>query len=309
MCNVGMVVARRENLALLERTKLKRAEFVVFERGDRESLREYVSGRGIAFSAHCPLFIPGEYPENPLLACIIDIDEERRRRAVALVRETMEDGAAMGAEYAVAHIQRPVHFSGDNLKGITARDVMDVAGTSCAELADLSRETGIPVLIENLFDNPLFHSAGSYLELLRDFPSLGFCLDIGHLGVDSRNFGFDFMEFVRLLAPHTRAAHLQNSNASEKGYRTRHWKAPVHPSQRPEDGWLDVPAIMRTLLESNIECRFNFEGWMDYYPSRETAIEGIRWASGLYEEIRNELMRKTEADADGRRGAATDSSA
>lgn len=285
---MGMVLARAKNLPLFDETGLRRAEFVLFDRGDRELLSRFISERKIRFSVHCPLFNPVDPPENPLLACIMDADEERRKCSMQLIRTTMEDGAAMGAEYAVVHLQRVNHFSREDVGAADARTLKDSLWKSCEELCEWIEMLGIGVCVENLFDHSGFYAAESYAEVFREFPRLSLCLDVGHLDMDSRIFGVDFGEFIRELMPYLRAVHLQNSKGGDFKAGERHWKAPVHESQDTSEGWRDIPGVLREIVGNKPECVINFEAWPDYYPTRDYMLEGIRWVRGLYGRILDE---------------------
>lgn len=275
---LGMVIARPTNFALLDRFELRRAEFVVFPRSERDNLIAEIRRRDLEFSAHCPIFRDPEFPENPLLACLADADPDRRARSIRLARENIEEAASLGADHLVVHLQRPAHFSGDDPGVTNDGELLDAALSACEDLAAVSQSAGVPVLLENLMDNPHFNRPEPYVTLLEKFPQFGFCLDIGHLDVDARSFGIDFMEFIHALAPFTRAIHLQNSRGGGDNFEGRYWKMPVHPSQSPEEGWRDIPAILRIVLNRNPQCVVNFES----VPTDiEYAAEGVRWVRGL----------------------------
>jgi sugar phosphate isomerase/epimerase len=282
--NLGMVIANQRNLWRLEEYGLSRGEFVVFDPESRAELDEYISRRRLRFSLHNPLFRPESYPENPLLACIVDPEEERRRMAVAMMVDNISLAAEMGAEFIVVHVQRPEQFAGAAPGGFDERKALDTALASAETLAAKSAETGLPVLIENLMDNSTFHRAEQYLAVLDAFPELGFCLDVGHLDVDARKFGFDLMEFVRAVAPRTKAMHLQNSAEPSLSTAPRPWKIPVHPSQNPRDGWCDIHTIISETLKVSPDCIINFE----FRPGKEHEngyiAEGMDWVRGIISE-------------------------
>jgi sugar phosphate isomerase/epimerase len=275
---LGMVIARPENFRLIDRFGLHRAEFVVFPPEERENLPQEIRKRGLRISVHCPLFRDPAFGENPLLAGLADADDARRGRALDLMRISLQEARALDAEYVVVHVQRPMRFSGDDPDAVTDAILVEAALDACGRLDEISREAGVPVLLENLMDNPRFCRAESYLALFERFPAFGFCLDVGHLDVDARAFDIDFEAFVRALAPHTRAVHLQNSNGGSESREGRYWKQPVHPSQRPEGGWRDIPWILDTVLDHNPGCVINFES---VPKDINYAEEGVRWVRGL----------------------------
>lgn len=289
--NLGMVLAWARNLPLIDRAGLYRAEFVLFEREDKALLSRFIEERKLRFSVHCPLFNPVDPPEHPLLACIMDADEKRRKYSLELIRTTMEDGASIGAEYAVVHLQRVSHFSEDDTGALDYRELIDALWRSCETLTLWSDELGIDVCVENLFDHSKFHEARSYVEVFRAFPRLSLCLDIGHLDMDSRIFGVDFDGFIDELLPYLRAVHLQNSKGGDFREGEKHWKAPVHESQDPLEGWRDIPSILRDIVGKKPDCIINFEAWPDYYPTIDYMIDGIGWARELYRRILEVTMR------------------
>jgi sugar phosphate isomerase/epimerase len=277
---LGMVIARAENLPRLEYFDLGRAEFVVFAPEQKQELDAFIAARKPSFSVHNPLYVPPDYPENPLLACIIDSDEDRRRLAVGLMLDSIRIAADMGAEFVVVHIQRPEQFAGV-APGCTALKAMDSALRSAEALAEKSAELDMPVLVENLMDNACFYLPEHYLALLEKFPSLNFCLDIGHLDLDARRFGFEFYDFVRALAPRTREIHLQNSSGAAMGDGKRLWKTPVHPTQTEAEGWRDVGAVLRDVLAARPDCIVNFEFRPQKYHDENFIREGIEWVRGI----------------------------
>jgi len=283
-----MVVARVENLWRLDAFGLRRAEFVIFDPATRGSLVEFIKGTGLRFSVHTPMFVPDDYPENPLLACIVDPDDGRRRKAVDLMMRSIDLAAELGGEYTVVHVQRPEQFAGAPPGAFGEREAVRTAMRSSEALAEHSRKTGVPVLLENLMDNSSFYKAEHYLEVLDAFPQLGFCLDVGHIDMDARRFGIDMMEFVRALAPYTRAVHLQNSWGPNHPTAPRPWKIPVHPSQKPSEGWVDIRSLLTTVLVARPDCSINFE----YRPERSQGnafiIEGMNWIREILIELERE---------------------
>jgi len=289
---LGMVVVHARNLRLLDDFGLRSAEFGLIERESRAELEQFIAEREMRFGVHCPLFKPHDHPENnALLASIADADEDRRAASLDLMELSICDAAQIGGEYVVVHIQRPENFGGDNPDGFSERHALDSARRSCERLLNIAIDKNVSLLIENLFRNRAFYAPATYRALLDSFPELGFCLDVGHLDVDSREFGFPLDEFIDAVAPYLRDVHLQNSNSSQAAYGPRPWKYPVHPSQTEADGWRDIPAILRKILVFNTECHINFESRINL-PEEETVIrEGIEWIKTLLPEILSEYNK------------------
>jgi sugar phosphate isomerase/epimerase len=289
---LGMVVVYERNLRLLDEFGLRRAEFGLIEREARGVLEKFIADRGIGFGVHCPLFKPEDHPENNvLLAALADGDEDRRLASMKLMEGAISDAADVGGEYIVFHIQRPENFGGDNPDDFSERAALDSARRSCERLLAAAREKNIPIFIENLFRNRSFHAPATYRALLDSFPEIGFCLDIGHLEVDSREFGFPFDEFMDAVMPNLKDVHLQNSNSTPVVTEPRSWKYPVHPAQTVVDGWLDIPSILTKIFRAKPDCYINFESRIILPDEEQIIREGIEWIKNLIPEIEEENMQ------------------
>ena len=287
---LGMVLAHGGRFFdRLDEFGLDRAEFIIIAPGHRPGLDAFLDSHDISFSVHCPLVVPDYYPENPLLASVLDFDQDRRRLGVNLMLDTMREAACLGAEYMVVHLQRPEHFGGSNPSDSTVQSAVDIASSSCEVLHKASQELKIPVLLENLMDNTIFNRPETYVELLERFPGMGFCLDVGHLDVDARAFGFTFDEFVETLSPYIRAVHLQNSRTRQSDFNGRHWKIPVHPDQKETGGWLDIEKVLRGILFRNRGCVINFEARLDEDHDHDYMAAGVRWIQELLPQILDDM--------------------
>lgn len=275
--NLGMVIARGHNLWRIPAYGLNRTELVVFDLEEKEKVVSFIHENNIRFSIHTPLFLQPGYHENPLLACIVDPDPERRCLAVGLILENIELAAELGAEFVVAHIQRPEQFAGAAPDEFDEKNAMAAALASAEVIAEKSRASGVPVFLENLMDNSVFHRPEQYIEILEAFPDLGFCLDVGHLDVDTRRFGIDFWEAFRALAPHTREMHLHNSAGLTHPTAPRPWKIPVHPSQKSNPDWCDIEAIIKEMLAVRPECIINLEFRPEKTQDSDFIMEGVNW--------------------------------
>jgi sugar phosphate isomerase/epimerase len=136
----------------------------------------------------------------------------------------------------------------------------------------------VPIVLENVGPNPHFQTAEHYRQFFAEFPSLRFCLDIGHLRLLSIRTGIDAVAFARDLAPLTHSVHVYNARLPE--YHEYHHVA-AHPTLRPEDGWADVPAILSAVLAGDPDCLLVFEHNLHYPGGAAFAAEGMRWVQGL----------------------------
>lgn len=285
MTQLGMVLAHSAGIKRLLDYNLKRAELIIFNASEREELKEFLDNAPVTVSGHCPIFIPEDYPENPLLASLLDFDDGRRDMGLRLMAESARDAAELGAEYLVVHTQRPEHFGGANPDTATREQARGIVTDSCNTLMRYYSDFGVPFYLENQMDNSLFCTADDYISVLRKFPDFGFCLDIGHLDVDARKFGFSFSGFIDDMLPYIRAVHLQNSNSAQSDFIGRHWKIPVHPDQKTEDGWRDIECILKKILGYNRNCVINFEARPDELHDMNYMREGVMWIKKLMPDI------------------------
>lgn len=289
---LGMVVANMKGLHRIDECGLKRAEFVIIDEKLRGAVLDFINNRRLPFSAHLPMFIPADFPENPLLASLLDFDENRRLHALGMIEKTISEASEMGAQYVVMHIQRPEHFGGKNPPGVSSQEAFSIVSRSCEKVAELSEKFGMQVLLENQMDNSGFNHSDLYVKLFDAFPTLKFCLDIGHLDVDARQFGIPFHDFIDALLPYLRAVHLMNSNSGKLDFTDRHWKIPVHPDQKESDGWRNIEFIIRKILSYDSSIIINFESRPDEKYNVEYMLAGISWIKELIirilEEKKNE---------------------
>ncbi len=295
MKQLGMVLAHTAGIKRLLEYNLERAELIIFNASEKKELMRFMEDAPVTVSGHCPIFIPEHYHENPLLASLLDFDRERRFAGLELMKQAARDAAELGAEYVVVHTQRPEHFGGANPDEATRDEALDILMRSCDILMDYYYEFGVPFYLENQMDNAVFNRAQDYIKLLEKFPDFGFCLDIGHLDMDSRKFGFSFLEFIEQMLPFIKAVHLQNSNSAESDFNGRHWKIPVHPDQKTEDGWQDIEGILKKILGHNRDCVINFEARPDEIHGFDYMREGIMWIKNLMPHILREIDNSNEA--------------
>lgn len=284
---IGMVSARVEYLERVRRYGLGRVEMVQFRCSEAE-VRQIVAEEWPVFSAHCPLLFPDWYPDWPLTAALVDLDAERRESTKRLIRETMALASDLGAQYATVHADRPVLLLGEaSAQSADEASGLQLAREGCEWLQRQAERYGLPVHIENMIANPLFWSAEHYLGAVRDLPDVQVCLDVGHLALNAAKFGFSLMEWVAAVAPQIASAHLYNNQFRDdfefhelrEGELLR--KLPVHPTQSPGQGWLDVRAILEIVLAARPDCYLNHEIYASLDTDPDLTREGIAWVQQI----------------------------
>lgn len=287
---IGMVSARVEHLERLRGYGISRVEIVQFRCSEGE-LRRIVAEEWPIFSAHCPLLFPDWYPDWPLTAALVDLDEGRRRATMGLIEHTVGLAAELGAQYVNVHAERPALLLGETrVQEADEEAGVALAREGCEWLQEQARQSDLPMHIENMVANPLFWSADHYLHALADLPDVHVCLDLGHLALNAAKFGFSVMEWIAALAPRIGSVHVYNNRYHERfefeelrGSELLR-KLPVHPGQSPHDGWLDVPAILETVLAARPDCCLNHEIYASLDTDPQVTREGIAWVQELWEQ-------------------------
>jgi len=242
---------------------------------DEETLpvvMDFATKGALSYGFHDPLpRLPSDgYP------FLTDADDQKRWRTLESMYRTLKTAVRYGAEYVVGHIPSVIWEPHPSL---SETKVIELAHSSCDQLTTWSREAGIPFALENVGPNPYFFQVEAFLRVMDAHPDLEFCLDIGHLHLMSIYAGLDPLDFAAKLAPCTSLIHVYN--ATPEMYRKYH-HVPAHPSQRPEDGWADIPAILECVLGRHKgSLTVVFEYSPQYPADAAFTKEGIEWVKGV----------------------------
>lgn len=249
----------------------RRLEIGFFDAQSLSLVMEFVRREGLAYGFHDPLpRLPSfDYP------FLTDPDEEKRTTTLDSLRRTLETAVKHNALYVVGHLPSVIWHP---RPGLREESIMTLAQDSCSRLSSWREEAGIPILLENVGPNPYFHRAEAFVEIFRAHPALRFCLDIGHLHLTALHTGLDPFDFAKKLSPYTNLIHVYN--ATRETYGLYH-HVPVHPSQRPEAGWADIPTILRSALGEAPSCTIVFEHTPQYPADEAFLAEGIEWVKKL----------------------------
>ena len=94
----------------------------------------------------------------------------------------------------------------------------------------------------------------------------------------------DYFDDIAILAPHTRSMHLWNTRCEV------HDHIPLHPSQSPLDGWIDLEKTLEIVLIQNPSSAIVFE-----YPVVEVTPdiqEGYDWIESVVKTITHRNITK-----------------
>jgi len=237
------------------------------------ALRELVSREGRPFSIHSPLSRRGGTALPAHAVFFLSPDATRRESSFVVVEETLAEAKEWGAEYVVAHLNW-VEDSEDR------REARRLGLNAARRLWRLAEGYGVELHIECGGYTGAFHHPDQFAALAREFPGLGLCLDIGHLRLIAESRGRSFLRDLETLAPHARSMHLWNTK--DMAHYRRHHHVPLHPSQRPDDGWIDIERALAIVLERRPDCRLIFEyTWSS--SEEERVREGMSWVASIAE--------------------------
>ncbi|MEO5336593.1 MAG: sugar phosphate isomerase/epimerase [Magnetospirillum sp. WYHS-4] len=271
-----MTTAERVPEASLIHRGLGRVEF--FDLTDAEiagldGILSDLAGEGRrAVSFHVPVHRPDWFPQVGVTCYFLSEDAAKRERSFRLVEHTLDLAERFGAEYLVTHL---TFGPTDTHDPVRARDL---AVEACARFARLSRERGLPIDVEFAAYTDSYNDPATFAAAVTAHPELGLCIDVGHTFLGALKRERDFLGDIRVLAPHARSLHLWNSTGPE--HTRLHHHTPLHPSQHPRDGWIDLAAVMEIVLVANPRPpKVIFE-----YPVAEVTPEiqaGYDWVAGM----------------------------
>lgn len=230
-------------------------------------------------SLHHPFITPFAGRGRRDSSQFLDVDPVMREASFRWLEDSLAKAGELGAEFVVTHLN---HGEGvDDLA--RARELAEVAVERFAEITRAPEASKVPrapeVQVEFLGYHPVFHDPEEFVQALGRHSEIRLCLDSGHLHRWGQIHGRDVYAAAELLAPLTGSLHLWNvSSAAE--YRER-GHVPVHPSQRVEDGYVDVERIVATVLAANREATVIFEPSVSGGMTEEFIAEGVEWVQGL----------------------------
>lgn len=222
-------------------------------------------------SFHSPMPRPTYFRHSGVSCFFLHEDASLRNLSFSVIEETLRHARAWNAAYVVTHL---TYGKTDT----TDRDyAVQLARAACIRLAALSDRYGMPIDVEFAAYSSAFASPGDFLAAMSGYPQLGICIDTGHASLGARIRQCSYIEDIRALAPQARSMHLWNTRGPEDPLHRGH--VPLHPRQRPEQGWVDMEETLRIVLGHNPRINIVFE-----YPVEQVTTEireGYDWIAGL----------------------------
>ena len=262
---------------LITGNDLKRGEFYNLPPDDLGELRRLIDKHGLDWSIHAPLVQLDWYPQPPTWSFLCDVDRDRRELTIKMITFTVEQAAEFGAGYVVVHFPSP---SSDSTPHESPAKLEAIAWRSCERIAELSVKKKVAIHVEGVGASDLI-TAGFLSAVLKEFSPLRYCLDTAHSYLAAQHNEFDLYDFEAALLPYLGSVHLWNLRGWDDYHAFRH--VPVHPSQRPGDGWVDIARVLKALGPARDALPIIFESERVY--PRELGNhdyrEGVQWVKEL----------------------------
>ncbi len=224
------------------RKGFRRFELFNFPPDELPALKRILLSEDLAFGVHAPLVRPDWYPDPPTVSFLCNVNSEDRKLTMRMIEEAASQAQDIGAEYLLVHFPSPC----EDASGESERKLEYIAWKSCDWLAELSAKRGIPIVAEGVGASQHLR-ADLLAKMFSEYPVLRFCYDVGHMKLASLVRNLDPYEFAQAVKPFTIEVHLWNIRGREDYRRYHH--IPVHPSQKPEEGWMDVRRIIEIFGE------------------------------------------------------------
>lgn len=219
---------------------LRRGEFYNLPPDDIPELKKLIERHGISWSIHTPLVQLDWYPQPPTWSFLCDVDGDNRELTMKMINLTVNQAEEHGAEYIVVHFPSPA----SDETGESEQKLDAIAWRSCERLAELSFKRGVPIHIEGVGQSSLIN-AEFLTAILKEFTPLRYCFDTAHAKLAAVHNGLDPYELELAVLPYLGSIHLWNTRGPEDYMAFHH--VPVHPSQDPEDGWVDIPRVLKAV--------------------------------------------------------------
>lgn len=249
--------------------------------GDITSLLRLGGSHNIKVSYHSPVF----HQADPRLTYYLNSNFRLREATFEILEINLRMAKSLPTEYVI------VHFTSSSMpeENITDSEVKYLAKRSAKRIDMLSREYDMPINLEYTSYNSRFVLPDDFIEVIKDHPNLGLCLDPGHLKMVCKKYGLDYFTELKKLLPYTRVIYMWNTNL-KKGME-KHGYIPVHPEQKPSEGWIDIEETLNLGLFYNKDMYIIFEPNFEYR-GREYFEEGVNWVNDIVSNFKLNMESK-----------------
>ena len=239
--------------------------------GDITSLLRMNKNHPIRVSYHAPVF----HQVDPTLTYYLNSNFRLREATFEILEINLKMAQSLPTDYVI------IHFTSNSMnENITDHELRHFAKKSVERIDMLSRQYELPIYLEYTSYNDRFDKPEDFVEVVKDYDNLGICLDIGHLYMVCQTYGLDYFTELEKLLPYTKVMYLWNTTSKEcmqeYGY------IPAHPSQKSEDGWIDIEKTLNLALNYNKDIYIIFEPNFEY-KGEKYFEESISWVNEIIE--------------------------
>ena len=229
----------------------------------------------VKVSYHAPVF----HQADPTLTYYLNSNFRLREATFEILEINLRMAKSIPTEYVI------IHFTSDSMleENITDSEIKHLAKTSAKRINTLSDKYEVPIYLEYTFYNARFDLPDDYVDIVKNYPNLGICLDLGHLHMICKKYDLDYFTELEKLLPYTKVIYAWNT-ISEQCIK-QHGNIPVHPRQKPDDGWINIEKTIKSALLYNSDVYIIFEPNFEY-KGKEYFEEGVKWINDMVSDFK-----------------------
>ncbi|EOC99300.1 sugar phosphate isomerase/epimerase family protein [Caldisalinibacter kiritimatiensis] len=233
------------------------------------SLLKLSKKRPIKITYHAPVF----HQTDPTVTYYLNSNKRLREATFEILEINLDMARSMPTDHFI------VHFTSKNSDDkIDDNELYSLAEDSAKRLNELSKKYKMPIHLEYAGYNNRFYKPKDWVQLISKYDNLGICLDVGHFYISCQLNNMDYFTELDRMLPVIESMHLWNTRGLEDIKKYGH--IPVHPSQRTEEGWIDIENTLKLVLSYNRDINIVFEPDFNYGDIKY-AQEGINWVNEL----------------------------
>lgn len=165
-----------------------------------QQVAEMGRAAGVGFTVHLPFLELNLASLHPAVA----------RLSLERVEQSLEAAQLLQAQVGVLHT---------GLVPLRHPDVLALATHRLHQALQVLAQSPVPIALENLVldANDLLQSPQELVQLLQQYPSFGFCLDVGHAQIELGLGGYQ--TYYQLLSPRLSHWHLHDNHGQQDEHR------------------------------------------------------------------------------------------
>lgn len=249
--------------------------------GDITSLLKLSRDYPVRVSYHAPVF----HQADPTMTYYLNSNFRLREATFEILEINLKMAKSLPTDYVI------IHFTSNSMleENITDSEIEYLAKRSAKRINMLSSQYKLPIYLEYTSYNCRFDRPDDFINIVKDYPNLGLCVDLGHLSSVCRDYGLDYFEELEKLLPYTKVIYAWNTTSKECS--NRHGYVPVHPSQKTEEGWIDIEKTITLALSYNEDMYIIFQPNFKY-KGKQFFEEGVNWVDEIVDEFRSSTKSK-----------------